>query len=469
MVVGKLNVIAIKGRSFVDQSNLFGSQNLYLSFHLGSARKQKTTVHHACGSTPVWNQKLSFPIHEGRETVFVECWDKDFVGKTFVGASKILLSEVFAGISGRYEAWFPLKRPSGKIAGEVHLILVYEMEQDQFVESRPNENVLQRTQEQHQLHQFQQQQQMLYYQQQPQYENQYMDMQQLSAYYYPQNGMSVQPQVYAIPQNQQYVYYDHQQHFFDNQQQQYVPVYYTPQTTMASTAMYSNPQDQGFQYVQQQQQHQAPGLSIPPPPPPPPPPALPALVRPATLDRQPEFATPTPPLSCVSVLPDEEGENVEIEQEEVAPTETNVETVVAQEKEVVEQDQAHKCVEEVVQDVEKTEKQSEIPQEEVVEPIEIVETVVDEQVATPVEEQITIQPEIILPPPPAAPERPPEVATLLTAPSRSPSPTKERLLMTPIPPPRKLIPSKVVSQFKLPVAVELEENDLPPPLPPKDY
>lgn len=169
------------------------------------------------------------------------------------------------------------------------------------------------------------------------------------------------------------------------------------------------------------------------------------------------------------MLPDEEGENVEIEQEEVAPTETNVETVVAQEKEVVEQDQAHKCVEEVVQDVEKTEKQSEIPQEEVVEPIEIVETVVDEQVATPVEEQITIQPEIILPPPPAAPERPPEVATLLTAPSRSPSPTKERLLMTPIPPPRKLIPSKVVSQFKLPVAVELEENDLPPPLPPKDY
>lgn len=120
-----LRANVLKGRNLAAKDRS-GTSDPYLVLSLGDAKEATPTINKTLN--PEWNFSLDLPI-VGEHTLILEvcCWDKDRIGKDYMGEFDVIIEDVFSNGTPSQEAkWYPLEsRRTGKkksvVTGEILL------------------------------------------------------------------------------------------------------------------------------------------------------------------------------------------------------------------------------------------------------------------------------------------------------------------------------------------------------------
>lgn len=120
MPTGTLEVIIIEGRHLKDR-DIIGQNDAYVEIYLDKKYKQRTTIIKNTNN-PVWNQRFTFNIHKGDDTIHFAVYDDDVVGRDSIGSGKVKLKHVFD--DNKFDEWVKLPAHLGLSShGEIHVIM----------------------------------------------------------------------------------------------------------------------------------------------------------------------------------------------------------------------------------------------------------------------------------------------------------------------------------------------------------
>ncbi|RIA85615.1 C2 domain-containing protein [Glomus cerebriforme] len=122
MPYGQLEVTVVEGRK-LKETDFFDKADPYVRLSLDKQNKQKTRAIDDAGSEATWNEKFVFDVVEGRNELFIEVFDEDVGSDDLIGGTTVPLSQVFQ--QGYVDQWIHITRPSGKPAGEIHLLMKF--------------------------------------------------------------------------------------------------------------------------------------------------------------------------------------------------------------------------------------------------------------------------------------------------------------------------------------------------------
>ncbi|CAF3407440.1 unnamed protein product [Rotaria socialis] len=108
------------GRHLKDR-DIIGKNDAYVEVYLDKKYKQRTTIIKN-SNDPIWNERFSFNIHKGDDTIHFDVYDDDLVGRDSVGNCKVKLKHVFDG--RKFDEWVKLPAKLGLSShGEIHIIM----------------------------------------------------------------------------------------------------------------------------------------------------------------------------------------------------------------------------------------------------------------------------------------------------------------------------------------------------------
>jgi len=120
MPAGTLEVIIVEGRDLKDQ-DLVGQNDAYVEIYLDKKYKQRTTTI-SNSNHPVWNERFTFNLQKGDDTIHFHVYDADVVGRDSIGSAKTKLKHVFD--DGKFDEWVKLPAHLGLSShGEIHVIM----------------------------------------------------------------------------------------------------------------------------------------------------------------------------------------------------------------------------------------------------------------------------------------------------------------------------------------------------------
>ena len=93
----------------------------YVEVYLDKKYKQRTTTV-SNSNDPVWNQRFTFNIQNGDDTIHFDVYDQDVGDKDSIGSCKVKLKHVFD--DGKYDEWVKLPAMFGLSShGEIHVVM----------------------------------------------------------------------------------------------------------------------------------------------------------------------------------------------------------------------------------------------------------------------------------------------------------------------------------------------------------
>ncbi|UJR10959.1 hypothetical protein I4U23_015144 [Adineta vaga] len=117
---GVLEVIIVEGRRLKDKDAI-GQSDPFIEIYTDKKYKQRTTTIQN-SNDPVWNERFTFNIHSGDDTIHFDVYDSDVAGKDSIGNGKVKLKHVFD--DGKFDEWVKLPAHFGlSVHGEVHVIM----------------------------------------------------------------------------------------------------------------------------------------------------------------------------------------------------------------------------------------------------------------------------------------------------------------------------------------------------------
>ncbi|CAF0863967.1 unnamed protein product [Adineta ricciae] len=117
---GTLEVIIVEGRNLKDR-DIIGQNDAYVEIYLDKKYRQRTKIVKNSNS-PVWNERFTFNIHKGDDTIHFAVYDDDLVGRDSIGSGKVKLKHVFD--DNKHEEWVKLPAHLGLSShGEIHVIM----------------------------------------------------------------------------------------------------------------------------------------------------------------------------------------------------------------------------------------------------------------------------------------------------------------------------------------------------------
>lgn len=117
---GTLEVIVAAGRRLKDQDT-FGKNDSYVEIYIDKKYKQKTTTV-SNTNDPVWNERFTFNLQDGDDTIHFDVYDDDVGDRDAIGKCKVKLKNVFD--DGKYDEWVKLPSMLGLSShGEIHVIM----------------------------------------------------------------------------------------------------------------------------------------------------------------------------------------------------------------------------------------------------------------------------------------------------------------------------------------------------------
>jgi Ca2+-dependent lipid-binding protein len=121
---GTLEVIVAAGRRLKDEDT-FGKNDAYVELYIDKKYKQRTTTI-SNTNDPVWNERFTFNIHHGDDTIHFHVYDADIANTDSVGSCKIKLKHVFD--DGKFDEWVKLPAMFGLSShGEIHVIMNFKV------------------------------------------------------------------------------------------------------------------------------------------------------------------------------------------------------------------------------------------------------------------------------------------------------------------------------------------------------
>ncbi len=120
MPTGTLEIIIAEGRNLKDRA-FIGQNDAYVELYLEKKYRQRTTIQKN-SNNPVWNERFTFNIHKGHDTIHFHVFDDDLIGRDSVGTGKVNLKKVFD--DGQFDEWVKLPAKFGLTShGEIHVIM----------------------------------------------------------------------------------------------------------------------------------------------------------------------------------------------------------------------------------------------------------------------------------------------------------------------------------------------------------
>jgi Ca2+-dependent lipid-binding protein len=120
MPAGTLEVFIVEGRNLKDR-DLIGQNDAYVEIYLDKKYKQRTTTI-SNTNDPTWNQRFTFNIQKGDDTIHFDVYDADIADRDSIGNGKTKLKYVFD--DGRFDEWVKLPAKFGLTShGEIHVIM----------------------------------------------------------------------------------------------------------------------------------------------------------------------------------------------------------------------------------------------------------------------------------------------------------------------------------------------------------
>ncbi|CAF0918443.1 unnamed protein product [Rotaria sordida] len=120
MPEGTLEVIVLEGRELKDR-DIVGQNDAYIEIYMDKKYKQRTkTISNT--NNPVWNERFTFNVHKGDDTIHFDVYDADVVGRDSIGNCKVKLKHVFD--DGKFDEWVKLPTMLGLSSnGQIHIIM----------------------------------------------------------------------------------------------------------------------------------------------------------------------------------------------------------------------------------------------------------------------------------------------------------------------------------------------------------
>ncbi|CAF1103758.1 unnamed protein product [Rotaria sp. Silwood1] len=120
MPIGTLEVIIVEGRHLKDR-DIVGQNDAYVEIYLDKKYKQRTTTI-SNSNNPRWNERFTFNLQKGDDTIHFDVYDADVVGRDSIGSGKVKLKHVFD--DGKFNEWIKLPAKFGLSShGEIHVIM----------------------------------------------------------------------------------------------------------------------------------------------------------------------------------------------------------------------------------------------------------------------------------------------------------------------------------------------------------
>ncbi|CAF3137472.1 unnamed protein product [Rotaria socialis] len=120
MPEGTLEVIVVEGRNLKDR-DIVGQNDAYIEIYTDKKYKQRTkTISNT--NNPAWNERFTFNIHKGDDTIHFDVYDADTVGRDSIGNCKVKLKHVFD--DGKFDEWVKLPTMLGLASnGQIHVVM----------------------------------------------------------------------------------------------------------------------------------------------------------------------------------------------------------------------------------------------------------------------------------------------------------------------------------------------------------
>ncbi|CAF3440174.1 unnamed protein product [Rotaria sp. Silwood1] len=120
MPEGTLEVIVVEGRELKDR-DIVGQNDAFIEIYTDKKYKQRTkTISNT--NNPVWNERFTFNVHKGDDTIHFDVYDADVVGRDSIGHCKVKLKHVFD--DGKFDEWVKLPAMLGLSSnGQIHIIM----------------------------------------------------------------------------------------------------------------------------------------------------------------------------------------------------------------------------------------------------------------------------------------------------------------------------------------------------------
>jgi Ca2+-dependent lipid-binding protein len=120
MSIGTLEVTIVEGRNLKNR-DIIGENDAYVELCLEKKYKQRTIIIKN-SNNPVWNERFTFNVHKGDDTIYFHVYDDDLIGRDSVGSGKVKLKHVFD--NGTFDEWVKLPAKFGLTShGEIHVIM----------------------------------------------------------------------------------------------------------------------------------------------------------------------------------------------------------------------------------------------------------------------------------------------------------------------------------------------------------
>jgi len=121
MPTGTLEItIVVEGRS-LKNCDFFGKNDAYVELYLQKKYRQRTTIKKN-SNNPVWNERFTFNIYKGDETIHFAVFDDDLIGRDSIGNCKVKLKHVFE--TNHFDEWINLPARLGLSShGEIHIVM----------------------------------------------------------------------------------------------------------------------------------------------------------------------------------------------------------------------------------------------------------------------------------------------------------------------------------------------------------
>ena len=118
MSKGVLEVVILEGRN-LKNCDFFGENDAYVEIYMNKKYKQRTIIIKNTNN-PVWNERFTFNIHKGDNTIHFDVYDDDLIGRDTIGKCKVNLKHVFD--DGEFDEWIKLPAHFGLSSrGEIHV------------------------------------------------------------------------------------------------------------------------------------------------------------------------------------------------------------------------------------------------------------------------------------------------------------------------------------------------------------
>jgi Ca2+-dependent lipid-binding protein len=100
-----------------------GQSDPFVEVYIDKKYKQRTTTQQNT-QEPVWNERFTFNLHGGEETIHFNVYDADVGDKDSIGNGKVKLKHVFD--DGQYDDWVKLPAHLGlSVHGELHVVMKF--------------------------------------------------------------------------------------------------------------------------------------------------------------------------------------------------------------------------------------------------------------------------------------------------------------------------------------------------------